>query len=187
MQTQRLILPATIAATIGVGVWVHLLLTQATPDAPPEDGRPDYIVGNARITEISETGQPHRILKASTLRHYSARALTEVENPVLDLLPADAQHWRVHADSARITRSGDEILLIGTVEIDTLEPIEDEPMSIRTSDLVVRQDENYAETAQPALIRTPTHRIEGQGLRAWLDRPVRVKLLSHVRGRHEID
>jgi len=187
MQPRRLLIPAAIVAFIAIGAWIQLLLTSATPEIPLDEQHPDYIVTSARITEMSETGTPERILEASILRHYSTRDLSEAENPVLELRPADSTHWHVEADSAQVTRHGDEILLEGGVQIDTLEDPARDPMHIRTRDLRVLQKEAYAETAQPTVIESTHHRIEGIGMQAWLEEPVRVKLLTQVRGRHEID
>lgn len=187
MRLRRLTLPLTIAGIVAVGAWVHFLLKGLAPPRPPDPDRPDYVVGDLRITEMTAEGIPGRILEAPTLQHFSQRGITRTDRPVLTIFQDRRENWRVRSESGRIRHSDEEILLEGEVHIDRAAIGDEEPLQIITRDLRIRDQGTYAETREEASLESPRHRVTGKGLQAWLEAPVRVKLLAHVRGHHGLD
>ena len=181
------LLPITLLLLFGLGAWIHVAIRSAAPLAPTDPSRPDYIVRTAHMIEMDGKGIPTRTLDASELRHYSQRDLTEADSPVMVVMDAGRESWRIRSASARVLHGNDEILLDGAVDIQHSETADAPPMHVVTRALRFLQNENYAETDQEALLESPGHRVEGVGLQAWLSEPVRVKLLHEVRGRHELD
>lgn len=187
MQTRRLLLPVTLAALVATGAWIHLLLKGLAPETPLAPDQPDFVIHDLRITELTASGTPGRTINADTLRHFSQRDLTETDHPVISLFGEKDRNWRIVGDSARLTDGADEILFTGDVRIDRAEAPGVEPVTITTRDLRVLNQGKYAETAQFTTLASPGHRVSGTGLKAWLETPVRVKLLADVRGHHETD
>ena len=186
MRKRNWLVPATMAGVIVSGVWVHFLLEGLAPDTPLDPWRPDYMVSDLRLTEMTPEGTRARTLEAGTLRHYSRGDLTEADAPLVHLYRDGLPEWHIRGDSGRLVRNRTELYLDGNVRIDRDAGAEGEPVSITTRDLRILHREGYAETAESTVIENPRHRIEGVGLQAWFDGPARVKLLAHVRGRHEI-
>ena len=184
---RRLAIPLTLAVLAAVGTWIHLLLTEAQPPLSAGIERPSFTVREVRITELTPAGAPSRVLEAAELRHFESSRITDVDAPVLLLTEPNAEPWRIESESGRLFHKTGEVLLAGRVEVDRPAGPGIEPLHVSTRDLRVHQEEEYAETDQAARIEAPGHLVEGEGLQAWLTRPVRVKLLHHVRGRHELD
>jgi len=184
---RRLAIPLTLTVLAAVGTWIHLLLTEEQPALATSAERPSFTVREVRITELNPAGLPNRVLEAVALRHYESSRITDVDAPVLLLTESNAESWRIESESGRLFHKTGEVLLSGRVEVDRPAGPGLEPLHLSTRDLRVHQGEEYAETEQPARIETPGHQVEGEGLQAWFAKPVRVKLLHHVRGRHELD
>ena len=187
MRLQQFALPLAIAAVAATGAWVHFLLSGLSPEMPIDPEHPDYIVRDIRITEITPEGVPGRIVEATELRHYSLLRLTTAEAPLVRLFREGAEDWRVRAEAGRILHRDDEILLEGEVQIDRSATGDTAPLRILTRDLRILDEGRFAETPQPARIESGRQRVTGTGLQAWLETPVRVKLLAQVRGHHEPD
>jgi lipopolysaccharide export system protein LptC len=60
-------------------------------------------------------------------------------------------------------------------------------MHLVTRDLRVQRKAEYAETDQPVSANSGTSQVEAVGMQAWLGEPMRIKLLSRVRGRYEVN
>jgi lipopolysaccharide export system protein LptC len=187
MRLQRLTLPLAVSGIVAVGAWVHFLLQGLAPPQPVDPERPDYVVGDLRVTEMTPAGVPGRTLEATTLRHYSQLGITRTDSPVLTLFENGSEYWHVRAQSGRIRHSDEEILLEGEVRIDRPAVGDAEPLQVFTRDLRIRDQGAFAETPHEARLESPRHKVTGKGLQAWLEAPVRVKLLAQVRGHHELD
>ena len=158
---------------VAVGIWVHFLLEDLAPPQPPDPERPDYIVRDLRIIEMTSEGVPGRIVEAKSLRHYSGLDATEAEHPILTIFHEGAENWRVRSE--------------GEVQIDRSAVGNIEPLRILTRNLRVLNQGTYAETPHETRIESIRHQVKGTGMKAWLEAPVRVKLLAQVQGHHELD
>lgn len=187
MRASRLLLPVAVTGFVAAGAWIHLQLTRLAPESPIDPSRPDAVVRDLRITEMTEAGVAGRILEAEVTRHFSQRGLTEADEPVITLFRGTEGDWKVRGEQGRITHETRAILLAGDVQIDRAARPGLEPLQIVTRDLRILDEGEYAETDQPVSISQPGHDVTGVGLQAWLKPPVRVKLLQHVRGLHELD
>lgn len=186
MRKRSWIIPVSVIGITAAGIWVHLLLKSAAPDAPLDPSRPDYVISDLRIIEMSEVGDPARVLEADQLRHYSRIDLTETDSPLVHIYREGVPEWHIRGESGRLVNNRTEILLDGNVYIDRAETSKEEPLHVETRNLRILHESSYAESSEETLIQSVQHRIEGIGLEAWFDSPVRVKLLDNIRGRHEI-
>ena len=119
------------------------------------------------------------------MRHYSRLQVTTAEHPLVRLFREGAEDWRVRAEAGRISHRDDEILLEGEVQIDRAAAGRAAPLRIITRDVRILDEGRYAETPRPALIESGRQKVTGKGLQAWLEAPVKVKLLAEVQGHHE--
>jgi lipopolysaccharide export system protein LptC len=119
------------------------------------------------------------------MAHFPDTDTNELEKPYL-IVFQDSGGDPLHVESERGWVSGDEevMLLLGQVHMWRDTPQGVRKLSIRTRDLRVLPDSNYAETDMPVVIRTPTTESRGVGMRAYLGER-RVELLSRVRTVYE--
>lgn len=181
------LLPIVLVLLLGTGAWIHVAIQRAGPLSPPDPMHPDFTIRTAHMIEMDGKGVPIRTLDASELRHYSTRGLTEADSPLMIMMDDGRETWHIKSASARVLHRTDEVLLDGPVDIFRPESPGDPPLHVITRDVRFLQNENYAETAQDAVLESQGHRVEGVGLQAWLTEPVRVTLLHEVRGRHELE
>jgi len=187
MLLQRLMLPISIAFLIAVGLWIHLMMQDVAPEVSISADSPEYEVRDIRVTELSPRGTASRTLEAPQLRHFGQRDLTELESPVVTLFSDGTETWRITGESGRVLNATKEIFLDGEVHINRIEGPGIEPVMITTRNLHMLQEKNYVESTENTVIATTGHRIQGVGVKAWLNRPARVKLLAQIRGHHEFE
>lgn len=147
---------------------------------------PDYYVDDFTVSEMGPDGKPKRKLTAEKMLHYPDDDSTELTRPYMVLYEDDTPPWNIRSETGWVSGDGKLILLIGEVYIDRVAAPGVRPLQIKTRDLRVRPEENYAETDNHVRIRSENSEQTSVGMQAWLNKPVRMKFLSNVRGRYEI-
>lgn len=154
--------------------------------APERDGerRPDYIVEGLSVVTLDAEGLPDRRLDAVRLRHYPDDDSSELDEPVLRLFDAAALRWHARSVRAWINARGDEVLLEQDVRLQRAATAQSAPTELRTSELLVLPEVDYAETARYVEVEREHDRLSAsQGLRAWLGGETRIQLFGAVRAR----
>ena len=159
------------------------------PAAGPVPGphRPDFTVDDFTITTMDLSGAPARRLTAREMRHYPDDDSTELDLPRLTLFNQDAPPWLIRSERGWVSPDGELVLLLGRVFIDRDGTEEEAPMHLVTRDLRVQRQAEYAETDQPVSANSGSSQVQAVGMQAWLGEPMRIKLLSRVRGRYEVN
>ena len=157
------------------------------PARNPQAHTPDYFATGLEITAMDEAGKPRHRLKASKMMHYDDDDTTELESPDLTVYDPERPPWKVTAESGWVSPEGDEVLLQGEVIINRPESPKTRPLRIVTRDLRVFPDKDYAETDQHVEMFSRNHWMESVGAEVWFEEPIRIRFLSQVRGRHEIN
>lgn len=146
-----------------------------------DDHRPDYLVEGLRVVTMSSEGTPERRLVSEEMRHYS-NDTTELDQPRLVVTAKDGAQWNVRAERGRVGPDGAWVLFQGAVQVHRDAAAGVEPVELRSEALRVQPKTEYLETDQPVRIKTGESWVEGVGLEAWVGGPLRIKLLSKVRG-----
>ncbi len=148
---------------------------------------PDYWVEGLTVRSTDEQGRLQRILSAQTLTRYPDDGSTELTQPKLQLLEPGRPPWRIDSHSGWVSPDGKLVYLKGTVDISREASPGRLPVHLITRDLMVQPHDQYAETEHPVRIRSGEHWLKSVGLQAWLQTPVRIKLLADVRGHYEVN
>lgn len=181
----------------GYLILILLLVSVATwwanrfsePEPPPQPGdahRPDYQVDGLTVTAMGPDGTPGRHLTTDQMRHYPDDDTTELDRPHLVVYAKDGPPWNIRSEQGWVGPDGERMLLEGQVRVDREGGPGSEPVHLATDRLRVQPKAEYAETDQPVRITSAANWIEAVGLQAWFGEPVRIKLLSNVRGRYEV-
>ncbi len=125
---------------------------------------PDYIVSNAHLRKIDETGKLKYTLKATTIRHYPDDETTDLTQPDLVFLNPKKSTLTMTSERAHLSKDGEQVDLYGNVRIVRAATAKDPAMIATTPELTVFPDEDKAFTKSPVLITQGKSWIKGVGL-----------------------
>jgi lipopolysaccharide export system protein LptC len=162
---------------IGAAVFFQPTLPQA--DAQPElrpSEEPDLLIEDAVIRDYRVTGSLRYLLRSPLIQHFEADALTHLTDPNLTLLDAPQPPWEITArrgvirNASQSRRAGkEEVELIDEVQM--LQVFEDgRRYDLRTPNITIYPDREYAETDQNVMITTHAGRTKAVGLQGSLNK-----------------
>lgn len=138
-------------------------------DAPPPSGRdrhdPDFIVENFTLKHFDESGNLKHTMHAAKMVHYPDDDTTEVSRPNMSFT-GRAEPTHVHANHARLSADGEEVVLIGDVVVVREAGKQRSPLNLMTSLLKVYPDEEIARTDAPVTVKQGNSVISGVGMDA---------------------
>lgn len=149
----------------------------------PDGQRPDYWVDGLRVVTLSSEGIPERRLVSDAMRHY-ANDTAELDLPRLEVTAKDGIQWQVRAEHGLVGPNREWVQFQGAVKVQRDAAPGVEPVVLLSETLRFRPKTEYVETDQPVRIETGQSWVEGVGLEAWVSGPLRIKLLSQVRGHY---
>lgn len=160
-------------------------------DRPSESGGPlateqviDYFVEELELTTFSAAGDPLRHLQAEKLLHHENSGETLLSRPRFTLFQDGAALWHVDSEAGTLAEDQSRLMLEGEVKIRRLPSPERAPLDLVTRNLLVKPEQEYAETAEAVTITSDGNWIEAVGMQAWLRPPGRIKFLSQTRARY---
>jgi lipopolysaccharide export system protein LptC len=153
----------------------------------PQAHAPDYYLKNFTASTMGLDGRMEKQLSATRMEHFPDDDSTELERPLLSIHDAERPPWKIRSERGWVSGDKQLVLLQGRVHIDREEAPGIRPLHIVTHDLRVQPDDNYAETDAEAQATSHDDWLTSVGMQLWFARPIRVKLLSQVRGRYEIE
>jgi len=178
------------------GLWAALLLvlvaalswwlqrsveTESQSSTDQVRHEPDYYMENFVSTSLDEMGRPAYRLDADNMLHYPDNDSATLEKPHLIVFRGEEEFWDIRAESGLVLDKGESVMLQGEVVILRVTTGGAQALQIYTSDLTVRPDEKYAETAAEVTIKDGRGVTQAVGMWADLNQR-RVELLSNVRG-----
>lgn len=176
---------ALLLLVIGVAAWLLRPADEGTSsDAGSGERRPDYIVDGLRGVVLGLDGEPTRRLDAERLRHYPDDGSSELDAPVLQVYDNDDQAppWYARSRLAWINATGDELLLEQDVRLDRAATVDSPPIELRTSELLVLPEADYAETSRFVMVERGQDWVTAtDGMRAWFGLGTRIQLFGRVR------
>ena len=149
------------------------------PDAR-RDGKyrhdPDYIINDATLRKLDNTGQLAYTLKSPEIRHYPDDDSTKLRLPILIHQNPKKPSITMTADDAHMSSKGEQVDLTGNVRIHRAATAKDAEMVVTAPQLTVLPDEEKAYTRHPVLMTQGNSWIKGVGFR--MDNRARTYLLE---------
>jgi lipopolysaccharide export system protein LptC len=156
------------------------------PDRPVfvDSARPDWFMDDFVATEMDATGRPKHRLEGTRMRHFPRDDSTDLSVPYVVFYRDGEPPWTVAAQRGWVSSEGRVILLNDAVHIHRDAAPGVRAVDVETDELLLRPDEEYAETDAPIRVRTADSLTTGVGVRVYLQEE-RVEVLSQARGRYE--
>ena len=140
----------------------------------------DSFVSGMDLQVMDITGRQQYHVTADAMFHFPHLERLDLERPVIDLNQKDGTAWHITSERGQTTASGDRIWLLGQVDINRPATGTTSSLRVRTSDLLVKPDEELAETDKAARITGARYRIDAIGMKADF-RNNQLQLHSRVR------
>lgn len=132
---------------------------------------PDLYMSNASLTQFDEQGAIRHRIQASKFTHYPASDITTLMSPKITLYKDSAPPWTIKSNAGRILPEQEEkgrtLELWDSVLIERARS-EMEFVTIRSENLTVLPEQDYAETDQTVIIDDNTGRTVASGMKAYL-------------------
>lgn len=179
----------SILLVLGIGSWLaaYFFEEKHISEIIAVDHSPDYFSVDYTKKEMDQNGKLKSELFTSKMTHYGDDETTELERPVMILHNANAPPWVIKSDGGWLAADSNHLLLTGKVFISREKTEDYRLFKINTSELKVTLSTNFAITAKWAELIDGANRTEGIGLEATFVEPVKIKFLSHVKGRYEFN
>ncbi len=187
MNRQQLAIGAALALLLSLGWWIRELSTPPEIRTPVTREAPAAIAEQLRVHTYDATGRLEQTLETPHMEHFEERNTSELSLPVLWRYTTDGPPWRMQAEQALSYNDEDRIYLPGEVIIDRSPDKRHPAYHMVTRDLTLKTDSAHATTDQPVLIESDHERVTAIGMEGWLKAPVKLHLLSQVRGKYEVD
>ncbi|MFZ4538858.1 LPS export ABC transporter periplasmic protein LptC [Propionivibrio sp.] len=125
---------------------------------------PDYIITDATLRKLDQTGRLKYTLIAADIRHYPDNDSTDLTKPNLVYLHASRPTVTMSADRGHISEDGEQADFSGNVRIHRAATAKDEAMIATMPQLTVLPDEEKAYTKSPVLITQGQSWAKGVGM-----------------------
>lgn len=149
-----------------------------------KDHSPDYFSKGYYKKEMDKAGLLKSELVADNMIHYSDDKTTHLENPVMTLYNPGVPPWVIKSERAIVEADKDHMRLLGKVFISRAGTKKINTFKLNTSELNVKLSTSYASTHQWGEIIDGQNRTQGVGVQMTFKQPIRIKFLSHVKGRY---
>ncbi|AFL74180.1 LPS export ABC transporter periplasmic protein LptC [Thiocystis violascens] len=180
--SRRQLLLGACFVVSGLIAWWQL---QSPPDtAPVLDARPrlpDYVVLNFAAVDTDEVGRPSRRLLADELRHFVREDRSELDRPHLELFQSAGPPWKARAQEGLVLTGGDQVRLIGDVQLDREGDGQTRPVHLETERIDVWRKQALAETDLPVRILSDGDSLTANGMRLWYTEPTRTTFHGRAR------
>jgi LPS export ABC transporter protein LptC len=159
---------------------------------------PDAFFINSRTVQYSEDGKISHILLSERANHFESETgtsklesytlLTQPDIRFYDMATSQTANrlsWQASSNAAKSMNNNQEILMSGNVIL-VQQATSDVEISttIESETLLIKPDEQYAETNKPVIIKNASGVTTSTGLTLSLENDV-IELLSNVRSRYE--
>lgn len=174
-----------LVAVAGLSGWL-LQTVEAPTTASPGKTRhdPDFYLKDFTLTTMDKTGAPRNRLVSPSMVHYADDNSSEVDQPSMQVFSKNGPPWHIDAGTGWLAAEGKTVILRDGVVIRQTNAEQGRETIIRTPDLTIKPDDEYAETASPVNYSDGTGTVvDAVGMRAHF-KEERLELLSQVRGKY---
>ncbi|MCB1737162.1 MAG: LPS export ABC transporter periplasmic protein LptC [Gammaproteobacteria bacterium] len=188
MELQNVAGVGILAALAGATWWLLSSVEATRFEEPPMRHAPDAWLIDATTTAMNESGKPHYRVLSERQDHYRDDETSDHVRPYVTIFRPEGPPWHVHADHAWVSAEGDLVLLKGDVFMDRHAWVDatgerHEHQELITRNMLLRPEEDYAETDEEVFLTSESSRTDAIGMRAYINID-RVQFLSRVRSRH---
>lgn len=184
MERRWWLLIGVLSLAVGLSYWFATSVDRPEADRPGLPREADAFMASFEALQVDVAGRPRQRLRAAYLEHFPGDDSTELKQPRLILYRDIGPPVEVRADRARVSAHGDLIRLYGRVVVRRTAAPGVESVEVRTEQLLVRPEDEFAQTDVAVEIETAAGITSGVGMRAYLQDQL-YQLLSRVRGRYE--
>lgn len=185
MNGKQIVLYGLLLMLVTVSGWFLFQQETGLQRSAVSASGPDAFVEDMDLKVMNEQGQLEYRLIARRMTHYPGDERFNLEAPDIRILRANGDSWRIQSEHGETTEAADIIWLLGAVDIKRKETATSSPLHIVTSDLLVKPEEELAETDNAATMTSDQFRVKGVGVKANF-RNDTVELRSSVRGRFDV-
>ena len=151
--------------------WYLMSTDQAEEQNELSANDPDLYMKFAKITRYDPVGQLLHQIQADRFTHYPLTDVTTLISPSLILYENENSHWRIQSRAGRIlpvkSDLPQKIELWDTVVIEKVDET-GRFLQIRSEDLTVTPEQQYAETDRRVIIDDQAGRTTASGMKAFL-------------------
>jgi len=184
---RRDLLVLVLLSLLAIASWWMRVEPEMRARSRAENGSPEYFAEGMEVIATNELGRPRHRLRAERLEHYLDDRGTLLLHPRLSVYEEDKPPWEIVSERGKVSPGGDLVVLEGAVTITREEAPGSQGVRILTRDLRIQPDTRYAETDQHVEIFRQNDWMESDGAQVWFTEPGRIKFLSNVRGRYEVN
>lgn len=145
---------------------------------------PDGYMTNATYQDYNSQGELHALLNTPKMTHYPDNDTTQFLAPDVMMYTSQQVPWHITAEHGQSKQGTEKVLLWGNVIIHQPYRPGFPETTIKTSQITVYPDEQYAHTKKAVTIKRPGSTTDAIGLDADFKTGI-FKLLSNSRGRYE--
>jgi lipopolysaccharide export system protein LptC len=142
---------------------------------------PDSFVEDVDLTVMDELGYPKYRVKAKHMSHFPNEDILRLSQPDINITRTGGAVWQIVAERGETTTAGDQLWLLGAVDIRRPASVQNSAIHVVTSDLLIKPEDELAETDKAAAISGDRYRINAIGMKVYF-RTGSLELLSRVRG-----
>ena len=169
-----------LLSVIGTGWFLDRQDNSQQPASVSATG-PDSFVEDIDLAVMDENGHLKYQVRAEHMTHFPNNDILKLSRPDIDIVHTDGAVWHIKAERGETTTAGDRLWLLGEVDILRPATTTGSALHVITSDLLVKPEDELAETENAATITGDRYVINAIGLKADFRTGV-LELLSRVRG-----
>jgi lipopolysaccharide export system protein LptC len=169
-----------LLSVIGTGWFLERQDNSQQPASVSTTG-PDSFVEGIDLAVMDENGHLKYQVRAEHMTHFPNDDILKLSRPDIDIVHTDGAVWHIKAERGETTTAGDRLWLLGEVDIRRPDTTTGSAIHVVTSDLLVKPEDELAETENAATITGDRYVINAVGLKADF-RTHTLELLSRVRG-----
>ena len=167
---------------------------EAVASALPPD--PGYAALDAEVIETGYDGRERYRLNARVIRQQIDSSMIDLEQLEMDYHPGAQARvpgerdvpvterdevWHLRSDRGQVRANGDDIELVGNVEVTGSTPADGEPISLRTARMRINTPTEFIQTDERVTLRWSGHELVAHGMKADLKAGT-LRLESDVHG-----
>lgn len=169
-----------LLSLVGTG-WFLDRQTGSQQTASVSTTGPDSFVDSIDLAVMDENGHLKYQIRAEYMTHFPHNDTLKLSHPDIEIVHTDGATWHIKAERGETTTAGDRLWLLGEVDIHRPATTTASAIHVVTSDVLVKPEDEQAETGNAATITGNRYVINTVGLRADFSANV-LELLSRVRG-----